>query len=37
MAFLQGLGERYIGPCTFYLLGGGALSLMGNSRRLRFR
>jgi hypothetical protein len=31
-AFLERLGEEYSGPVTLYLLGGGALCLLGNPR-----
>jgi len=33
--FLQRLGERYTGPAVLYLLGGGALCLLGSPRETR--
>jgi hypothetical protein len=35
LSFLQRLGERWEAPCTLYLLGGGALCLLGNPRETR--
>ncbi len=31
--FLERLGETYDTPATLYLIGGGALCILGNSRR----
>ena len=35
LSFLQRLGERWQSPSTLYLLGGGALCLLGNLRETR--